>query len=137
MGGLLAINRLFQQRRKHYLYVFIGNAVVYGLFNLLSVLFSKPSAYPLGTIFVWSMVISTFLVFRLKQMFYWNLVPVILYVFLSFILSEHEHAEATHVNVDGYYNVAGYYAQQLYLIVGVLGAFFYHRFDHGNGDEIL
>lgn len=124
MSGLLAISRQFQKRRKYYLYAFIGNAVVYGIFNLLSVLFSKPIDYPLGTIFVWSMLITTFMIFGLKQMFYWNLVPVILYVFLRFILAEHEHAEAIHVNVDGYYDVRGYYEQQLYIIAGVLGAFF-------------
>lgn len=117
MGSLIAINRQIKEKRKYYLYAFMGNAVIYGIFNLLSVLFSKPVAYPLGTIFVWSMVITTFFVFGLKQMFYWNLVPMVLYILLNFLLSEEEHAEATHVEIGGY-------EQQIYIILGILGAFF-------------
>lgn len=117
MGVVRSINRTFQKRKNIYLYVFIGNAVVYGLFNLLSVLFSKPVAYPLGTIFLWSIIITTFLVFTLNQMFYWNLVPMVLYILLKFALSEQEHAEATHVETGGF-------ELQIYVLLGVLVAFF-------------
>lgn len=94
----------FQARRKIYLFAFIVNAVVFGIVNAVSAASTFPEladSYPLGTTFVWSLVLATFLIFGWKQMFYWNLIPLILNIAYALMGAGYEVEETSTYLVEG------------------------------------
>ncbi|MFB8378145.1 hypothetical protein [Paenibacillus taichungensis] len=96
----------FQSRRKIYLFTFIVNCVLFGIISAISAGLTFPElaeSYPMGTTFVWSMLLATFLMFGLRQMFYWNLVPLLLNIGYALMNAGYEVEESeTHLVEGGF-----------------------------------
>lgn len=119
---LLAASSTFQKRRKVFLFAFIVNCVVFGIVSAISAGLSFPElvdSYPLGTTFVWSMFLATLLLFDWKQMFYWNLVPLLLNIGYALLNAGYEKGESEIEIVEG-----GWELQAITAIFIVIAFFF-------------
>jgi hypothetical protein len=96
----------FQSRRKIYLFTFIVNCVLFGIISAISAGLTFPElaeSYPMGTTFVWSMLLATFLMFGWRQMFYWNLIPLLLNIGYALMNAGYEVEESeTHLVEGGF-----------------------------------
>ncbi|MEN1990260.1 hypothetical protein [Paenibacillus hubeiensis] len=118
---LSSIVSTFTTRRKYYLFVFIANWVVFGLINIISTASSFPElaqSYPLGTVFIWSMLVTTFLVYRGKQLFLWNMIPIVLYTGYALLDAGYETEESETHMVEG-----GWDLSLNMVIAGIVGFF--------------
>lgn len=79
--------QLFQNGRNKnvILYTFILNGVVFGLINMLSVILrirDLANHYPYIIVFIWTIILASFLFFDLKILYFINLIPVCIFIWL-------------------------------------------------------
>lgn len=77
----------FQNRRNKnvILYTFILNGVVFGLINMLSAILrirDLANHYPYIIVFIWTIILASFLFFNLKILYFINLIPVCIFIWL-------------------------------------------------------
>lgn len=116
----------FQSRRKIYLFTFIVNCVLFGIISAISAGLSFPElaeSYPMGTTFVWSMLLATFLMFGWRQIFYWNLVPLLLNIAYALMSAGYEVGESETHLVEGGWQLEAVTALMIvaaFMVVGII-----------------